>query len=285
MGKFSLFDTCIHALMDPGSTYSYISDKFVVANSLRVVPIEVSMVVTDPLSQGTVPIVNEFPNVFSEELSRILPNRDMEFSIDVTSGTTISSATYRMAPVDQLNKVTINNKYLLPRIEDLLDHLRWAKVFLKIDLWYGYYQSEAEHEEYLRIVLSVLWENKFYTKFNKCKFWLMEVHFLGHVISVEGVKVDSMKICAILEWNQLKSVIKVRNFLNLKGYYRNPSVELARTKSGICWFTDSSLNELGCILMQKGKVIAYVSRQLKLHEKNYQTHDLELAAVVLALKI
>jgi hypothetical protein len=50
-------------------------------------------------------------------------------------------------------------------------------------------------------------------------------------------------------------------------------------------FSDASLNGLGCVLMQKGRVIAYASRQLKVHERNYPTHDLELAAVVFALKI
>ncbi|KAA3474141.1 Integrase, catalytic core [Gossypium australe] len=50
-------------------------------------------------------------------------------------------------------------------------------------------------------------------------------------------------------------------------------------------YSDESLNGLGCILMQEGKVIAYASRQLKPHEKNYSTHDLELAAIVFALKI
>ena len=50
-------------------------------------------------------------------------------------------------------------------------------------------------------------------------------------------------------------------------------------------FSDVSLNGLGCVLMQEGKVVAYASRQLKPHEKNYPTHDLELAAIVFALKI
>ena len=50
-------------------------------------------------------------------------------------------------------------------------------------------------------------------------------------------------------------------------------------------FCDASLNGLGCVLMQKGKVVAYASRQLKPHEKNYPTHDLELVAIVFALKI
>jgi len=50
-------------------------------------------------------------------------------------------------------------------------------------------------------------------------------------------------------------------------------------------YSDASLNGLGCVLMQNNKVIAYAAQQLKIHEKNYPTHDLELAAVVFALKI
>ena len=50
-------------------------------------------------------------------------------------------------------------------------------------------------------------------------------------------------------------------------------------------FSVASLNGLGCVLMQESKVVAYASRRLKLHEKNYPTHDLELAAIVFALKI
>jgi hypothetical protein len=49
-------------------------------------------------------------------------------------------------------------------------------------------------------------------------------------------------------------------------------------------YCDASYTELGCVLMQEGKVVAYSSSQLKIHEKNYPTHDLELAVVVHALK-
>jgi hypothetical protein len=49
-------------------------------------------------------------------------------------------------------------------------------------------------------------------------------------------------------------------------------------------YCDASYTRLGCVLMQEGKVVAYSSRQLKVHEKNYPTHDLELQAVVHALK-
>jgi len=50
-------------------------------------------------------------------------------------------------------------------------------------------------------------------------------------------------------------------------------------------YNGASRGGIGCVLMQGGKVIAYASRQLKPHEKNYPTHDLELAVVVFALKI
>ena len=54
---------------------------------------------------------------------------------------------------------------------------------------------------------------------------------------------------------------------------------------GFVVYCDASRIGLGCVLMQKGKVIAYASRQLKVHEKNYPIHHLELAAIVFALKI
>jgi hypothetical protein len=62
---------------------------------------------------------------------------------------------------------------------------------------------------------------------------------------------------------------------------------LTLPESGKCFtvYSNASHVGLGCFLMQDGKVIAYTSRQLKTHEKNYSTHDLELAAIVFTLKI
>ena len=64
-----------------------------------------------------------------------------------------------------------------------------------------------------------------------------------------------------------------------------PVLALPSGKDGYVVYSDASRQGLGCVLMQDGRVIAYASRQLKKHEKNYPTHDLELAAVVFALKI
>ncbi|WJX12848.1 hypothetical protein P8452_03301 [Trifolium repens] len=255
----------------------------------------------------------------------------------------------------KLNKVTIKNRYPLPRIDDLMDQLRGASVFSKIDLKSGYHQirvrdediqktafrtryghyeflvmpfgvtnapaifmaymnrifhsfldkfvvvfiddilvyskSEEEHVEHLRLVLQVLRECKLYANPSKCDFWLEEVNFLGHVISKEGIAVDPAKIDTVLSWKQPQTVTDVRSFVGLAGYYRRfiegfakivaPMTQLTRKDQPFAW----TEKWLGCVLMQHKRAVAYASRQLKAHEKNYPTHDLELAAVVFALKI
>ncbi|KAL0551526.1 hypothetical protein IC582_010615 [Cucumis melo] len=241
----------------------------------------------------------------------------------------------------QLNKVTIRNKYPLPRIDDLFDQLRGATLFSKIDLRSGYHQlkvresdiaktafrTRESHEEHLRIVLQTLREKQLYAKFSKCEFWLEQVVFLGHVVSAKGVSVDPQKVEAIVNWERPISATEVRSFLGLAGYYRRfiedfsrlalPLTALTRKNVKFEWsdkceqsfqelkkrlvtapilvlpvtgkdyviYCDASRLGLGCVLMQDGNVIAYASRQLKEHECNYSTHDLELAAVILALKI
>nr|GEV04762.1 reverse transcriptase domain-containing protein [Tanacetum cinerariifolium] len=82
-----------------------------------------------------------------------------------------------------------------------------------------------------------------------------------------GLHVDPAKIKAVKNWTSLTTPIEVRQFLGLAGYYRR------------------FIEGLGAVLMQREKFIAYASRQLKPHEENYTTHDLELRAVVFALKI
>ena len=291
----------------------------------------------------------------------------------------------------QINKVTVKNKYPLPRIEDLFHQLKGAGVFSKIDLRSGYYHlrvkdidvpktafrtqyghyeflvmpfgltnapaafmdlmnrvfrpyldqfvvvfiddilvysiDEQEHEQHLKIVLQTLREKKLYAKLSKCDFWLKEVSFLGHIVSAGGIRVDPAKIEAVINWKPPRSVTEVRSFLGLAGYYRrfvkgfsiiaSPLTKLLRKGVKFEWtdkchnsfeqlkemlveapvlthptmgkeytlYSDASGIGLGCVLMQDGKVVAYASRQLKPHEQNYPTHDLELVAVVFALKI
>ena len=291
----------------------------------------------------------------------------------------------------ELNKLTVKNRYPLPRIDDLFDQSQGASWFSKIDLRSGYHQlrvkeedipktafrtryghyeflvmsfgltnapaafmdlmnrvcksmldksvivfiddiliyskDEAEHARHLYEVLETLRKEKLYAKFSKCAFWLREVQFLGHVINANGVLVDPSKIEAVAKWNPPKNPSEIRSFLGLAGYYRRfvqdfskiatPLTKLTRKDEKFIWgedqerafqtrkekltqapvlslpdgtddmvvYSDASHSRLGCVLMQRGKVIAYASRQLKTHEKRYPTHDLELAAVVFALKI
>ena len=291
----------------------------------------------------------------------------------------------------ELNKVTVRNKYPLPRIDDLFDQLQGAQYFSKLDLRTGYHQlrirdddvaktafrtryghyeflvlpfgltnapaafmdmmnrvfrpfidqfvvvfiddiliysrSATEHEEHLRLVLQTMRDHQLYAKFSKCEFWLESVRFLGHVISKDGIQVDPTKVEAVVSWSQPTTVTEIRSFLGLAGYYRRyiegfsslalPMTKLTRKDTPFVWddeceasfeelkkrlvsapvlslpsgsggfvvYTDASHKGLGCVLMQHGKVVAYGSRQLKPHELNYPTHDLELAAVIYALKL
>ncbi|KAL4033097.1 hypothetical protein IC575_006183 [Cucumis melo] len=177
-------------------------------------------------------------------------------------------------------------------------------VIVFIDDILIYSKTEAEHEEHLHMVLQTLRDNKLYAKFSKCEFWLKQVSFLGHVVSKAGVSVDPAKIEAVIGWTRPSTVNEVRSFLGLAGYYRRfvedfsriatPLTQLTRKGAPFVWSKacEDSFHNLKQKLVTApvltalmGKVVAYASRQLKSHEQNYRTHDLELAAVVFALKI
>nr|GEU39543.1 putative reverse transcriptase domain-containing protein [Tanacetum cinerariifolium] len=225
----------------------------------------------------------------------------------------------------KLNKLTVKNRYPLLRIDDLFNQLQGSRVYSKIDLRSGdhqlrvreedipktafrtcyghcefqeipfgltnvpavfmdlmnwvckpyldrfvivfiddiliYSKSRKEHEGYLKLILKLLKEEELYVKFLKCEFWLSKVQFLSHVIDSEGIHVDPAKIESIKDWALPKTPTEIHHILR------------------------ASHKGLGSVLMQKKKVIAYASRQLKVYEKNNTTHDLELGAVVFALKM
>jgi hypothetical protein len=76
-----------------------------------------------------------------------------------------------------------------------------------------------EHDEYLYIILQRLREHQLYTKFSKFEFWLDEIPFLGHVISLEGIMVDPSKVRDVLDWKPPRNVHQVCSFLGLVDYY------------------------------------------------------------------
>ncbi|WRX16227.1 Reverse transcriptase domain - like 10 [Theobroma cacao] len=202
---------------------------------------------------------------------------------------------------------------------------KFVVVFIDDILIYS--KSRKEHEQHLKIVLQILREHQLYAKFSKCEFWLESVAFLGHVVSKDGIQVDSKKIEAVEKWPRPTSVTEIRSFVGLAGYYRRfvkdfskivtPLTKLTRKDTIFEWydacensfeklkaclttapmlslpqgtgvymvFCEASGVGLRCLLMQHGKVITYASRQLKRYEQNYPIHDLEMAAIVFALKI
>ncbi|GJX01639.1 putative reverse transcriptase domain-containing protein [Tanacetum coccineum] len=340
-----------------------------------------------------VPIVRDFPEVFHEDLPGIPPARQVEFQIDLVpelsdKGFIRPSSSPWGTPVlfikkkdgsfcmcidyRKLNKLTVKNRYPLPRIDDLFDQLQRSSVYSKIELQSGYHQlrvheedipktafrtryghyefqvmpfgltnapaifmdlmnqvcrNKKEHEEHLKLILELLKKEELYAKFSKCEFWIPKVQFLGHVIDSKGIHVDPAKIESIKDWASPKNATEICQFLGLAGYYRRfiegfskiakPMTKLTKKNVKFDWgekeeaafqlikqklysapilalpkgsknfivYCDASHKGLGAMLMQNEKFIAYASRQLKIYKKNYTTHDLELGAVVFALKI
>ncbi|GKD98083.1 putative reverse transcriptase domain-containing protein [Tanacetum coccineum] len=303
-------------------------------------------------------VVRDFPEVFLDDLSGLPPVREIEFRIDLILGALpIVKLPYRLAPSEmELNKLTIKNRYLLPKINDLFDQLQGAYCFSKIDLHSGYHQlrvreedipkttfrtryghfqftvmpfeltnapaifmdlmnrvckpyldnfvivfiddiliyskSEEEHEVHLKTILDLLKKEKLYAKFSKCEFWLKEAQLLGHVVNKDDIKVDPNKIAKPLTLLTQKNKTYVwgdkqdEAFHILKEKLCNaPVLALLKGPNDFVVYCDASKQGFGYVLMQQGKVIAYAPRQLKTHEKYYTAHDLELGAVVFALKI
>ena len=69
-------------------------------------------------------------------------------------------------------------------------------------------------------MLRILREKRLFSKLSKCDFWLKEVSFLDHIVSAEGIRVDPVKIEAIVSWKPPRNITEVRSFLGLAGYYR-----------------------------------------------------------------
>ena len=181
-------------------------------------------------------------------------------------------------------------------------------VVVFIDDILVYSKDAQEHEQHLKIVLQMLRQKKLYAKLSKCDFWLKEVSFLCHIVSLDGIRVDPTMIKAVVNWKPPRNVTEVRSLLGLAGYYRrfvrgfsviaSPLTKLLIKGIKFEWtdkcqnsfeqlkgmlveapvmtqptsgkeytlYSDASSIGLGCMLMQDGKVVAYASRQLKLHE-------------------
>ncbi|XP_019228487.1 PREDICTED: uncharacterized protein LOC109209634, partial [Nicotiana attenuata] len=231
-------------------------------------------VTTESPTIDSVPVVREFADVFPSDLPGMISDRDIDFCIDL---------------------VTIKNKYPLPRIDDLFDQLQGARVFSKIDLRSGYHQ--------LKIRDSDVPKTAFRTRYGHYEFLVMSfgltnapATFMDLMNRVFRPYIDSFVIVFIddiLIYSRSQSPLTrlthkgapfiwsddcEESFQKLKVALTTAPVLVLPSGTGMYTvYCDASRIGLGCVLMQEGRVIAYASRQLKIHDKNYPVHDLELA--------
>lgn len=148
---------------------------------------------------------------------------------------------YSMMPFGVSNAPGVFMEYMNHIFHPCLDQFVVAYI-------YGiliYSKQNEEHAEHLRVVLQVLKENKLFAKLLKCKFWLQEVSFVGHVIYGNGIVVDPSKVDAVLQWEAHKLITEIRSFLGLVGYYRKfiegfsnlalPLTQLTRKGQAYVW--------------------------------------------------
>ncbi|GJR05327.1 putative reverse transcriptase domain-containing protein [Tanacetum coccineum] len=228
-------------------------------------------------------IVWDFSVVFLEDFLEHQPTRQVEYQIDlvpsVAPGATIlfvkkKDGSFRMCiGYRELNKLTMKNRYPLSRIDDLFDQLQRSSVYSKIDLRSGYHQLRVQEEDIIK--------TGFRTRYGHYEFQVMPFGltnaptiFIDLMNQVCKQYLDRFVIIFIDEI-LIYSKSEEEHEEHLKLILELLKKEELYAKFSKCDFW----------LSKKEKVIAYASRQLKVHEKNYTTYDLELGAVVFALKM
>ncbi|GJT56845.1 putative reverse transcriptase domain-containing protein [Tanacetum coccineum] len=173
----------------------------------------------------------------------------------------------------ELNKLTVKNRYPLPRIEDLFDQLQASSVYLKIDLRSGYHQLRVRDED--------IPKTAFRTRYGHYEFQVMP-------FGLTNAPTVFMDLMNRRSWGNILIVVENKEaaFQTLKQKLCSALIlALSEGSENFVVYCDASHKGLGAVLMQKERVIAYASRQLKIHGKNYTAHDLELRVVVFALKM
>nr|GEY63813.1 hypothetical protein [Tanacetum cinerariifolium] len=261
-----------------------------------------------------VPIIRDFPEVFLDELPSLPPPRQVEFRIDLIPGDAPlqGSSVYSKIKLRSGYQLRIREEGIpitafrtryghyefqvmlfgltnAPAVfMDLMNRVckpyldKFVIVFIDDILIYS--KNKEEHGEHLKTILNLLRSKKLYAKFTKCDFWLNSVQFLAHVIDSNGVYVDPAKIEAIKNWTKPTTPTKGDDeeeaFQTMKlKLYSAPILSLPEGNEDFVVYCDVSLKGFGAVLMQREKLIAYASRQLRKNEGNYTTHDLELGVV------
>nr|GEV96460.1 transposon Ty3-G Gag-Pol polyprotein [Tanacetum cinerariifolium] len=249
--------------------------------------------------QGAMSMANRLT---TDDLSGLPPSREVKFRIDLIPGAMpVAKSPYHLAPTKiqelsnqlkelkekdyrELNKLTIKNCYPLPRIDDLFENCKVHDIFQK---WIFdpaiIMNSKSIHVDPSKI--------KAVKNSIPPKTPTVIRSFLGLVGYYRRFITNFSKIAKPLtlltqknkkfEWDDEQE----NTFLTLKDMLRDALIlALPKGADDFVVYCDASNQGFGCVLVQRNKVIAYASRQLKIHEKNYTTHDLELCAVVFAIK-
>ncbi|GKA81842.1 putative reverse transcriptase domain-containing protein [Tanacetum coccineum] len=221
-----------------------------------------------------VPIVRDFLKVFPEDLPRLPPARQVR--------------------EEYIPKTAFRTRYGHYESQVMLFGLtNTLAVFMDL-----INQSRKEHEGHLKLILKLLKKEELYAKCSN--FWLSKVQFLGYMIDSEGIHVDPAKIESIKDWAITRPMMKLTQKSVKFDWEEKAEATFQLLKQRLCSalilalpegsenfvvYCDASHKGLGDVLMQKENVIAYASRQHKVHKKNYTTYNLELGAVVFSLKM
>ncbi|GJR20482.1 putative reverse transcriptase domain-containing protein [Tanacetum coccineum] len=257
-----------------------------------------------------VPTVRDFLEVFPEDLPGLSPTRKVEFQIDLVPGATPVAR----APIDdcliRCKRSKSNSKedrdwFINPPPPPQISEVREEDIPKTVfRTRYDHYKFQVMPfgltnalTIFMDLMNQLLKKEELYAKFSKCEFWLSKVQFLSHVIdSLAGYYRRFIKGFSKIAKPMMKLTQKNVKFdwsekaeaafqLLKQKLCSAPILALPEGSENFVVYCDASRKGLGAVLMQREKVIAYASRQLKIHEKNYTTHDLELGAVVFALKM
>ncbi|GKA11301.1 retrotransposon protein, putative, ty3-gypsy subclass [Tanacetum coccineum] len=265
-------------------------------------------------------IVQDFLEVFLEDLPGLPPTQQVEFQIDLVSGVApVARALYRLAPSEmqelstqlqelsnkrfirpsssplgapvlfvkkkdesfrmcidyhKLNKLIVKNRYPLSRIDDLFDELQGSSVYSKIDLRSSYHQLRVQEEDILKTA--------FKTRYGHYEFVIVFIDDILIYSKSEEEHEEHLKlILELLKMEELYAKFSKYDF----GSRSESILALPEESENFVVYYDASHKGLGAVLMQKKKVIAYASCQLKVHNKNYTSYDLDMGAVVFTLKM
>ncbi|GKB26330.1 putative reverse transcriptase domain-containing protein [Tanacetum coccineum] len=237
-------------------------------------------------SLNDVPIIRDFPEVFPDDLPGLPPPRQVEFRIELVHGAApVARAPYRLAP-SELKELSDQLKELSEKGFIRPSSSPWGAPVLFVKKEDGSFRMCINYRELNKLTV----KNRYPLPRIDDLFDQLQVQFLGHVIDSEGVHIDLSKIKAIKNWTAPITSTENKKyewgedeeeaFQTLKQKLCSaPILALPEGSEDFVVYCDASIKGYGAVLMQREKVIAYASHQLKKHEENYTTHDLELGVV------